>query len=89
MVGFSLDVETGEHEGGAYPARFEGAIFVADFSRDCIWAMLPGPNGLPDPATRETVGANASSPVDIKIGPGGDVFYVDFAGGAIHRIQFG
>jgi glucose/arabinose dehydrogenase len=77
------------YQGGAYPARFEGAIFVADYSRNCIWAMLPGPNGLPDPATRETVVANASNPVDIKTGPGGDVFYVDVAGGAIHRIQFG
>jgi hypothetical protein len=77
------------YEGGAYPARYQGAMFFGDYSRHCIWAMLPGSNGLPDPATRETVRTNAPTPVDIKLGPGGDLFYVDFVGGTIRRIQFG
>jgi glucose/arabinose dehydrogenase len=76
------------YEGGAYPARFQGALFLADYSRGCIWAMLPGANGLPDPATRETVKTNTPHPVDLKLGPGGDLFYVD-VGGTIRRIQYG
>ena len=30
----------------------------------------------------------ASSPVDLKIGPGGDLFFVDQIGGAVHRINY-
>ena len=28
--------------GGSYPDEYDGALFFADYSRDCIWAMLPG-----------------------------------------------
>src|SRR4029453_6779507 len=27
--------------GGPYPAAYEGALFFADYSRNCIWAMKP------------------------------------------------
>src|SRR4029453_11511317 len=30
----------------------------------------------------------AGHPVDLKIGPGGDMFYVDMEGGSVHRITF-
>jgi PKD repeat protein len=43
---------------------------------------------LPDPATRATFVAGAAGPVDLQIGPGGDLFYVDLNGGTIRRIQF-
>ena len=36
------------YDGGNYPG-YAGALFFADYSRDCIWAMLAGANGLPDP----------------------------------------
>src|SRR5262249_50958454 len=52
------------------------------------WAMLPGANGLPDPAQRVTLVARASAPVDLEIGPNGDLFYVDLNGGAVRRLQY-
>ena len=70
-----------------YPAAYDGALFFADYSRDCIWAMRRGTNGLPDSAQRETFAAAAANPVDLKIGPGGDLFYVDLAG-TIRRISY-
>jgi glucose/arabinose dehydrogenase len=76
------------NQGGTYPASYQGALFFSDFSRDCIWSMFTGANGLPDPATRATFVAGAANPVDLQIGPGGDLFYVDFTGGTIRRIQF-
>jgi glucose/arabinose dehydrogenase len=76
------------NQGGTYPATYQGALFFADNSRDCIWSMLAGANGLPDPATRATFVAGAANPVDLQTGPGGDLFYVDFDGGTIRRIQF-
>jgi glucose/arabinose dehydrogenase len=70
-----------------YPAAYDGALFFADYSRDCIWAMRRGTNGDPDPAQRVTFASAAANPVDLKIGPDGDLFYVDLAG-TIRRISF-
>ncbi|MDG4832736.1 PQQ-dependent sugar dehydrogenase [Solwaraspora sp. WMMD1047] len=74
--------------GGSYPATYQGALFFSDYSRDCIWAMLPNaPGGLPDPANRQTFASAASNPVDLAIGPGGDLYYVDH-GGNVRRIRY-
>ena len=51
--------------------------------------MRPGTNGVPNPANLELIRTNVSSPVDLKVGPGGDIFYVDYNGGTIRRITFG
>jgi glucose/arabinose dehydrogenase len=74
--------------GGTYPAPYQGALFFSDRTRSCIWSMFLGANGLPDPATRATFVAAAAHPVELQIGPGGDVFYVDYDGGAVRRIQY-
>ena len=73
--------------GGTYPASYRGALFFADYSRNCIWVMFKGSNGLPDPATRQTFVAGAAGPVDLKVGPGGDLFYADLGGGTMRRIR--
>jgi glucose/arabinose dehydrogenase len=76
------------YEGGSYPADYDGALFFADYSRACIWAMRAGSDGLPDPSTRETFVAGAENPVDLEIGAGGDLFYADLNGGTIRRISY-
>jgi glucose/arabinose dehydrogenase len=76
------------YNGGNYPATYADALFFADYSRNCIWVMQKGTNGLPDPATRATFDAGAAAPVDLQIGPNGDLFYVDFTGGTIRRIRY-
>jgi glucose/arabinose dehydrogenase len=76
------------YQGGAYPAQYQGAMFFADFVRECLWAVLPGSNGLPNPANRQVIKTGILSPVDLKLGPGGDIFYVDLDRGTIHRITF-
>ncbi len=76
------------YAGGSYPASYHGALFFADHSRNCIWAMPVGGNGLPDASKVETFVSPAAHPVDIETGPGGDLFYVDFEGGTIRRISY-
>ena len=71
-----------------YPSEYHGALFFADYSRDCIWAMLPGANEVPDPTRIRTFAAGAANPVELQIGPNGDLFYPDFDGGTIRRITF-
>ena len=73
---------------GPYPSAYDGALFFADYSRSCIWALLPDANGDPDPTSALTFDGGASSPVDLQIGPGGDLYYADLNGGTIRRIQY-
>ena len=35
----------------AYPATYHDALFFADYSRKCVWAMRAGADGLPNPST--------------------------------------
>ncbi len=76
------------YQGGSYPVEYNGALFFADYTRQCIWAMMPGADGTPDPARRRTFVAGAATPVDLQIGPEGDLYYVDIVGGAIHRVRY-
>jgi PKD repeat protein len=73
---------------GPYPTPYAGSLFFADYSRKCIWVMHKGTTGLPDKASIETFDAPAAAPVDLEIGPGGDLFYVDLDGGTIRRISY-
>jgi glucose/arabinose dehydrogenase len=77
------------YKGGPYPDEYDDALFFADHSRRCIWVMEKGTNGLPTPGLLKTFVANAENPVDLQIGPNGDLFYVDFDGGTIRRISYG
>jgi len=73
---------------GGYPSTYNGALFFGDYSRQCIWAMLPDTSGLPNKNNRVTFVDGASTPVDLQIGPSGDLFYADLSGGTIRRIQY-
>ncbi|MGH9368331.1 MAG: PQQ-dependent sugar dehydrogenase, partial [Thermoanaerobaculia bacterium] len=75
------------YSASSYPVAYRGALFFSDYSRRCIWAMLPGAGGDPDPAKVLTFVAGAGPPAQLTAGPGGDLFYVDL-GGKIHRIQY-
>jgi glucose/arabinose dehydrogenase len=74
--------------GNSYPAEYQDALFFADYTRDCIWVMPKGTNGLPAPGQIKTFVAGAANPVNLEIGPGGDLFYVDFDGGTIRRVRY-
>jgi glucose/arabinose dehydrogenase len=74
---------------GPYPADFRGALFFADYTRKCIWAMKAGGNGLPDPTNLTTFVADAGSsgPVDVEVSPAGELWYADL-GGSVRRIVY-
>jgi glucose/arabinose dehydrogenase len=69
-----------------YPSTYDGALFFADYSRRCIWAM-PTTNGVPDPSKRHVFVSQAAEPVELQTGPGGELYYVDL-GGTIRRIRY-
>ncbi len=73
------------YAGGVYPAEYRGALFFADYSRGCIWALMPGADGLPNPDDRRTFVAAAPQPVQLLIGPGNDLYYTSLSG-ELHRV---
>ena len=75
------------YDGGTFPSRYNGALFFADYSRNCVWVMFPDAQGIPDPDTIEVFINGAAGPVDLQVGPGGDLFYVDLSGGTIRRVH--
>jgi glucose/arabinose dehydrogenase len=75
-------------QGGTFPSTYHGALFFGDYARQCIWAMLPGVDGLPNRANVQTFETDSAFPVDLTPGPGGDLYYVDIVSGDIRRIHF-
>ena len=74
--------------GGTFPAAYDGALFFADHSRECIWVMPPAPTACPTRDTVQIFVQARSYPVDLEVGPGGDLFYVDIDDGEIRRIRY-
>jgi glucose/arabinose dehydrogenase len=76
------------YPGGPYPNEYNGALFFSDYSRSCIWVVMPGSNGLPDPNNVQSFDTPASYPVKLVVGPNGDLFYPDFLDGKIQEISY-
>jgi glucose/arabinose dehydrogenase/PKD repeat protein len=71
-----------------YPAAYDGALFFADHNRNCIWTMLKGADGLPSASSVQAFMSGGSGPVDLEVGPGGDLFYAGYEGGDVRRISY-
>lgn len=81
------------YTGNSYPSTYKNALFIGDFSRNCIWYMRPDATGRPDVSTvkvfmRGVQGTDTGGPVQIITGPGGDLFYVDYSGGNVYRVRY-
>lgn len=75
--------------GTNYPGLYDDALFFQDSTRRCIWAMLADGSGVPDPTNVLSFWANSAlRPVDLTFGPDGTLYFADFNGGGIHRIEF-
>ncbi|HTO68372.1 MAG TPA: DUF2341 domain-containing protein [Myxococcota bacterium] len=75
---------------GTYPAEYQGALFFQDYTRKCLWAMMPDtPGGPPNPTKIRAINWNEpSGSVDVEVGPGGDLYYAAYTGGQIIRLQY-
>jgi glucose/arabinose dehydrogenase len=74
--------------GGNYPSQYQGALFFADYSQQWIKVMLTGGAARPNPALVQNVIDSGVTAVDLQTGPNGDIFYLDFINGALHRLQY-
>ncbi len=96
----ALNPDTGEPAGnqisgiafypaaGSFPAAYRRALFFGDRWRNCIYAMLAGPDGIPDRGQVVPFAQQSGEPFAIEIAPGGDMLYVDRIGDAVRRVSF-
>jgi glucose/arabinose dehydrogenase len=80
-----------------WPATYQSSLYFSDFLRKCIWRLGKLPNGDPDPSSIQVFAQQSGTPVQLVVGPGGDLYYVDYGvdangvvqgGGGVHRIQY-
>eukprot|EP00899_Mesostigma_viride_P019791 jgi/Mesvir1/27813/Mv07493-RA.1 len=66
------------YSGNTFPSAYRGALFFADFSVGCVWAMLPqGGNPGADPDTNNIKPITSSiASVDMTVGPDGESLYI-------------
>ncbi|MGK4591826.1 PQQ-dependent sugar dehydrogenase [Amycolatopsis sp. w19] len=72
--------------GSNYPAEYSGALFFADSSRGCIWAMQTV-DGQPNASRLVPFVTGVNVPVQVLTGPGGDLFYVALGSGELRRVS--
>jgi glucose/arabinose dehydrogenase len=75
-----------------FPAAYQGALFMADAARGCIWAVAPDAEGKPDLSSISNFatadGGDAISPVDIVQGPDGALYAPNFYDDSIEQIRY-
>jgi glucose/arabinose dehydrogenase len=84
--------------GTTWPAADQDALFFSDYLRGCIWMIQKDANGQPDPSRVQLFVQGAGAPVKLTVGPGGDLYYVDYGAygtsgyaagsGGLHRISY-
>ena len=73
---------------GNFPAAYRGALFFGDELRECMWAMLPGEDGLPDRNRVVNFVQAAASPMDIEAAPNGDLLWIDEDASNVKRVRW-
>ncbi len=76
------------YNGTAFPTRYRGGLFVADYARRCIYFLPQGVGGVPDGALAEVFEVEAEGPVDLAVSSTGQLYYPDIVGGTLHRIRY-
>lgn len=69
----------------SYPADYDGALLIGDYSNRCVWIMRADSSGVPDPSNISVL-IDDIQVVDIEFGPGGEAYFVDFGLGEILRL---
>jgi len=70
-----------------FPRAFDGALFVSDLPRACLFTIQPDEDGRPDARTTR-IFARHFHAVDMVVGPDGALYYVDVYSGELRRISY-
>ena len=77
------------YPGTSFPNRYDDALFFVDSSRGCAWAILADADGTPEAPRRESIfWGSFFAPVDLQVGPDGELYYVTLVDGTVSRLEF-
>lgn len=65
-----------------YPNSFVGQYFFADYCGGWIRSLDPSS------ATSASFARNIAAPVDLKVGPDGALYYIEYQGGSVRKIAY-
>ena len=74
--------------GGNYPAAYRARCSSPTTRRSCIWAMPRARTACRTRRRSDASSATRRARSRSPAGPGGDLYYVDLAGGTVHRISY-
>ncbi len=75
------------YTGTAYPAAYQGAYFYGDYAQGSIkYLTVSGSDTLTGGPT--TFGSGLEAPVDIELGPDGNLYYLSITTGELRRITY-
>jgi glucose/arabinose dehydrogenase len=76
------------YTGGSFPRTYRGAYFFGDWARSVIRFLRvdAGDRLVGAPAS---FAAGADGPVQMAVGPGGDLYYLAYNAGELRRIRYG
>jgi len=69
------------YESTQFPSEYKGSYFFGDYVADYIKRLTPA-NQVVDFLP------SVNSPVDIKIGPDGSLYYLSIGGDSVHKVQY-
>ena len=72
-------------DNGTYPSPFNDGLFLADYSRRCIVFFPRSGSGID--YDNPVALAYGGYPVDLQVGPNGNLFYVDIAEGTVNEVR--
>lgn len=75
------------YTGDSFPSEYAGSLFFTDYARYCIWRVPVNTSGDPVFSQIEVFDDGVAAPVDLKVGPDGALYYVDWYLGELRRIQ--
>jgi glucose/arabinose dehydrogenase len=64
-----------------------GLLVYGDFNKGYIRSVRVGPGGREVAGSDSLLVSNANAPVQIRTGPGGDVYYLSYFRGTLHRVR--
>jgi len=77
------------YTGTTYPAQYQGAYFYGDYAQGFLRALRVDANQQLIPGSVADFATNVSAPVDIEMGPDGDLYYLSIETGTLYRLRYG